>query len=116
MTNDPKNVLPICSMPVGFVVDIVVSLDKHVLLHALIKNDDIKILRKSMNLLYNEILVPVFSENIENYSRTIEYCLATKLKAYSGLEWQLEGVWLLNNCISVHLHFMEEGTFTSFGV
>lgn len=49
-------------MPVGFVVDIVVSLDKHVLLHALFKNDDIKILHKGMSLLYNEILVPVFSE------------------------------------------------------
>lgn len=42
MTKNPKNILPICNMPVGFVVDIVVSLDKHVLLHALFKNDDIK--------------------------------------------------------------------------
>lgn len=62
MTKAPKNILPICSMPVGFVVDIVVSLDKHALLHALFKNDDIKILLKSMSFLYNEILVPVFSK------------------------------------------------------
>lgn len=79
-------------MPVGFVVDIVVSLDKHVLLHALLKNDDIKILHKSISLLYNEILVPVFSENIENYSRTIEYCISWK---------------------KVHLHLLECRTGTA---
>lgn len=68
MINDLKNVLFICSMLVGFVVDIVVSLDKYVFLYVFIKNDDIKILCKSMNFLYNEILVFVFFEKIKNYN------------------------------------------------
>lgn len=55
-------------MLVGFVVDKVVSLDKYVFLYVFFKNDDIKILYKSMSFLYNEILVFVFFENIENCS------------------------------------------------
>lgn len=64
MTKDPKNILLVCSLSVASVVDMVVSLDQHVLLHVLFKNDDIKILHKSMSHLYDEILVPVFSEKI----------------------------------------------------